>query len=59
MVTNRKQQRQQQQKKDASKTWKVVKTINGEAPTQSGKTLMYQRREYFSDKAKASAFCQE
>ncbi len=44
---------------DASEAWKVVKTLNGEAPTQSGKTLIYQGREYCNDKAKASAFCQE
>ncbi len=44
---------------DASETRKVVKTLTGEALTLSGKTLMYQGREYCSDKAEASAFCQE
>ncbi len=45
--------------KDASETWKFVKINNGEAATQSGKALMNQGREYCSDKAKASVFCQE
>ncbi len=45
--------------KDASEAWKEVKTLNGEAPTPSGKALMYQGREYCSYKAKASAFCRE
>ncbi len=44
---------------DASEAWKVVKAFNGEAPTQSGKTLIYQGREFCNGKAKASAFCQE
>ncbi len=44
--------------KDATETWKVVKTLNGVAATQSGKTLMYQGREYRRDKAKAFAFYQ-
>ncbi len=30
---------------DASEAWKVVKTLNGEATTQFGRTLMYQDRE--------------
>ncbi len=45
------------EKKDASATWNVVKSLNGEASTQSGKTLIYQGREFCGDKVKASAFC--
>ncbi len=43
----------------SSSTWKVVKKREGEETTQSGKTLTHHGREYCSDKAKASAFCQE
>ncbi len=35
----------------------MMKTLNSEALTQSGKASMNQDREYCSDKAKASAFC--
>ncbi len=45
------------EKKDASATWNVVKSLNGEASTQSGITLIYRGREFCNDKAKASAFC--
>ena len=45
--------------KDAKKAWAVVKSLNGSAQAQDGKTLVYKGREYVSDKAKASAFIQE
>ena len=45
--------------KDAKKAWAVVKSLNGSARAQDGKTLVYKSREYVSDKAKASAFIQE
>ena len=45
--------------KDANKAWAVVKSLNGSARVQNGKTLVYKGREYVSDKAKASAFIQE
>ena len=45
--------------KDAKKAWTVVKSLNGSAQVQDGKTLVYKGREYVSDKAKASAFIQE
>ena len=45
--------------KDAKKSWAVVKSLNGSARAQDGKTLVYKGREYVSDKAKASAFIQE
>ena len=45
--------------KDAKKAWAVVKSLNGSAWAQDGKTLVYKGREYVSDKAKASAFIQE
>ena len=45
--------------KDAKKDWAVVKSLNGSARAQDGKTLVYKGREYVSDKAKASAFIQE
>ena len=45
--------------KDAKKAWAVVKSLNGPARAQDGKTLVYKGREYVSDKAKASAFIQE
>ena len=45
--------------KDAKKAWSVVKSLNGSARAQDGKTLVYKGREYVSDKAKASAFIQE
>ena len=45
--------------KDAKKAWAVVKSLNGSARAQDGKTLVYKGREYVSDKAKASAFIQE
>ena len=45
--------------KDAKKAWAVVKSLNGSARAQDGKTLAYNGREYVSDKAKASAFIQE
>ncbi len=47
------------EKKDTSATWNVVKSLNGKASTQSRKTLICRGREFCSDKAKASAFCQE
>ena len=45
--------------KDAKKAWAVVKSQNGSARAQDGKTLECKGREYVSDKAKASAFIQE
>ena len=45
--------------KDAKKAWAVVKSLNGSARAQDGKTLDYKGRENVSDKAKASAFIQE
>ena len=45
--------------KDAKIVWAVVKSLNGWARAQNGKTLVYKGREYVSDKAKASAFIQE
>ena len=45
--------------KDAKKAWVVVKSLSGSARAQDGKTLVYNGREYVSDKAKASAFIQE
>ena len=39
--------------KDAKKAWAVVKSLNGSARTQDGKTLVYKGREYVSDKGKA------
>ena len=45
--------------KDAKKAWAVVKSLNGSARAQDGKTLVYKGREYVSDKAPASAFIQE
>ena len=45
--------------KDAKKAWTVVKSLNGSARAQDGKTLVYKGREYVSDKAKASSFIQE
>ena len=45
--------------KDAKKSWAVVKSLNGSARAQDGKTLVYKGCEYVSDKAKASAFIQE
>ena len=45
--------------KDAKKAWAVVKSLNGAARAQDGKTLVYKGLEYVSDKAKASAFIQE
>ena len=45
--------------KDAKKAWAVVKSLNGSARAQDGKTVVYKGREYVSDKAKASAFIQE
>ena len=45
--------------KDAMKAWAVVKSLNGSARAQDGKTLVSKGREYVSDKAKASAFIQE
>ena len=45
--------------KDAKKAWAVVKSLNGSARPQDGKTLVYKGHEYVSDKAKASAFIQE
>ena len=45
--------------KDAKKAWAVVKSLNGSARPQDGKTQVYKGREYVSDKAKASAFIQE
>ena len=45
--------------KDAKKAWAVVKSLNGSARAQDGKTLVYKSREYVSDKTKASAFIQE
>ena len=36
-----------------------MKSLNGSAWAQDGKTLVYKGREYVSDKAKASAFIQE
>ena len=45
--------------KDANKAWVVVKSLNGSARAQDGKTLVYKGREYVSDKEKASAFIQE
>ena len=45
--------------KDAKKAWAVVKSLNGSARAQDGKTLVYEGREYVSDKAKTSAFIQE
>ena len=41
---------------DAKKAWAVVKSLNGSARAQDGKTLVYKGREYLSDMAKASAF---
>ena len=43
----------------AKKAWAVVKSLNGSARAQDGKTLVYKGCEYVSDKAKASAFIQE
>ena len=45
--------------KDAKKAWAVVKSLNGSAQAQDGKTLVYKGREYVSDKAMASTFIQE
>ena len=45
--------------KDAKKAWAVVKSLNGSAQAQDGKTLVYKGCEYVSDKAKVSAFIQE
>ena len=45
--------------KDVKKAWAVVKSLNGSARAQDGKTIVYKGREYVSDKAKASAFIQE
>ena len=45
--------------KDAKKAWAVVKSLNGSARAQDGKTLVYKGREYVRDKEKASAFIQE
>ena len=45
--------------KDAKKAWACVKSLNGSARAQDGKTLVYNGREYVSDKAMASAFIQE
>ena len=45
--------------KDDKKAWAVVKSLNGSARAQDGKTLVYKGREYVSDKAKASAFIQD
>ena len=45
--------------KDAKKAWAVVKSLNGSARAQNGKTLVFKGREYVSDMAKASAFIQE
>ncbi len=51
--------RKMAEKKDASATWNMLKSLTGEASTQSGKTPIYRSREFGSDKAKASPFCQE
>ena len=45
--------------KDTKKAWAVMKSLNGTARAQYGKTLVYKGRENVSDKAKASAFIQE
>ena len=45
--------------KDAKKAWAVVKSLNGSARAQNGRTLVYKGREYVSDKAKASVFIHE
>ena len=45
--------------KDAKKAWAVVKSLNGSARAQDGKTLVYKGLEYVSGKAKASAFIKE
>ena len=45
--------------KDARNAWAVVKSLNGSARAQDGKTLVYKGREYVRDKAKASAFIKE
>ena len=45
--------------KDAKKAWALVKSLNGSARAQDGKTIVYKGREYVSDRAKASAFIQE
>ena len=39
--------------KDAKKAWAVVKSLNGSARAQDGKTLVYKGREYVRDKEKA------
>ena len=45
--------------KDAKKAWADVKSQNGSARAQDGKTLVHKGYKYVSDKAKASAFIQE
>ena len=45
--------------KDAKKAWAIVKSQNGSARAQDGKTLVYKGCEYVNDKAKVSAFIQE
>ena len=45
--------------KDDKKAWAVVKSLNGSARAQDGKTLVYKGREYVSDKETSSAFIQE
>ena len=45
--------------KDAKKAWAVVKSLNGSARDQDGKTIVNKGRQYVSDKANASAFIQE
>ena len=45
--------------KDAKKALAVVKSLNGSARAQDGKTLVHKDREYVRDKAKPSAFIQE
>ena len=45
--------------KDAKKAWAVVKSLNGSARAQDGKTIVYKDREYVSDKAYVSTFIQE
>ena len=42
-----------------TKAWTVVKSLNGSARAQDGKTLVYKGREYVNDNAKATAFIQE
>ena len=45
--------------KDAKKAWAVVKSLNGSARAQDGKTIVHKGCEYVSDNAKASAFIQD